>query len=166
MAPASELEKRGGKLGLGLEVLLKNSGDGGSSGGRKAAAGKEKPSSRCLVRGLRLSRGRLLDGSEVGACSSFGPPANRFLLGVGGGGNSVGGVAVTTSLSLALLAFVLPMGLALRSSCSSGANEDHVGGCAVDSLLCWGSFPRLAPNVCAELLSDREGACVAASVAA
>jgi hypothetical protein len=129
LAAASELEKRGGRLGLGRRLWLKNSGDGGPRSACNCAALREKPSRKCFGRGLTLCLARFFNGSEVSARSCNGLTAGRFLLDVVFCHSATGGgVFGPTALTLTLLALALP----LRSFSMDGGGG-HVGGCTEDS---------------------------------
>ena len=116
LAPASELEKRGGRDGRARGLWLKKSGEGGWRSGWKCVAPREKPSRKCLGLGLNSRLSRLAGGSkvEVGARSSKGLTTDRFLLlDVGFRESVAGGVCgpAALALTLTLLALDLPLPL-------------------------------------------------------
>lgn len=142
-AAASELEKRGGKVGRGLGELLKNRGEGGWRSEWNPEGPKEKVSRKCRERGFE-SFCFLFAGSEVGARSSCGECRLRFLallplkLDVGGG-KSEGGVLATACDTLALRPLVRLPGLCLPVPLSLFLKDVHidvVGACSFVLGLC------------------------------
>jgi hypothetical protein len=130
-AAASELEKRGGRLGRGLGELLKKRGEGGWRSEWNPEGPKEKLSRKCRERGFTPSFRFFVDGSDVGARPSCGERSARFLvllpleLGVMGGGKSEGGVFATACDTLALRPFARLPGLCLPLPFSLCLNEFH-----------------------------------------
>lgn len=136
LAPASLLEKRGGNVGRGRGLLLKNKGDGGWTSAAYSEAKKELLSSVCLARGR--SFWRLLDGSDVGPGSWKGFTSLSFLLwrspdvggvrggggGGGGGGNSENGEVERAALPRLTLRPLYPwVGVAIDVR---SVNEFHI----------------------------------------